>query len=123
MRHTPFHEGSETVVKILEAARLQNKYWDALEAAFDSQNQWAIHHVADAEKLWKHLANRGLDINKLKTDMHSEAIARRIAQDMADARELKVTKTPGFFVNGKPLIQFGYKPLQELIKQEYLKYY
>jgi protein-disulfide isomerase len=37
---------------------------------------------------------------------------------MADARSLKVTKTPGFFVNGKPLVSFGYDQLQALIEAE-----
>jgi len=46
------------------------------------------------------------------------AITRLIEQDMVDARTLKGTKTPGFFVNGKPLVSFGYDQLQALIEVE-----
>ena len=44
------------------------------------------------------------------------AIARLIAQDVADARALGVTKTPGFFVNGRPLTVFGYEQLVALVR-------
>lgn len=37
---------------------------------------------------------------------------------MADARALGVTKTPGFFVNGRPLPRFGLEELQTLVKEE-----
>ena len=31
VRYAPLHQGSDTAVKILEAAREQGKYWQALE--------------------------------------------------------------------------------------------
>lgn len=34
---------------------------------------------------------------------------------------LKVDKTPGFFVNGQPLQQFGVQQLKDLIAQELRK--
>ena len=43
LRYTPFHDGSDYVVKVLEAAREQGKYWEVLEAAFASQPAWASH--------------------------------------------------------------------------------
>ena len=47
--------------------------------------------------------------------MATPGVAAVIAQDLADARTLKVTRTPGFFVNGKPLVNFGYEQLQKLV--------
>ena len=38
-----------------------------------------------------------------------------IAQDIADGRTLNVTKTPEFFVNGRPLPVFGYEELKKLV--------
>ena len=46
--------------------------------------------------------------------MRAPEIAKLIAQDVEDARTLDVTKTPGFFVNGKPLVDFGFKQLKQL---------
>jgi protein-disulfide isomerase len=47
--------------------------------------------------------------------MVSPEITQRIAQDIADARTLNVRKTPEFFVNGRPLVNFGYEPLKTLV--------
>ena len=52
MRYTPFHNGSDEVVKILDAAHLQNKFWDVLEETYATQSAWAINHTAHPEKLW-----------------------------------------------------------------------
>ena len=118
MRYLPLHQGSDEVVKILQAAHQQNKFWEILDAAYASQSSWAIHHVAEPQLFWKMLTDTKLDIEKAKQDAQSTAIAQRIQQDTSDARQLNVTKTPGFFVNGKPLINFGSQPLKELIETE-----
>ena len=118
MRYTPFHKGSDYVVKLLEAAKLQNKFWETLEAAYESQSVWSSHDNPQPEKLWMRLGGVGLDLKRAKVDMQSATIAQHIQQDMSDARQLQVTKTPGFFVNGKPLVQFGYEQLQALVESE-----
>lgn len=118
LRYTPFHDGSDYVVKILEAARKQGKFWETLEVTFASQPAWASHHQPQPEKLWPYLGQIGLDIEKVKNDMHSSVITDRIRQDMSDARQLQVTKTPGYFVNGKPLVQFGSQQLQRMVEAE-----
>ena len=118
LRYTPFHEGSDDVVKILEAARMQGKFWETLEIMFASQPAWASHHQPQPEKLWAYLGRIDLDLERVRQDMNSSEISDRIRQDMEDARQLQVTKTPGYFVNGKPLIQFGYEQLQNLVEAE-----
>jgi protein-disulfide isomerase len=118
MRYLPLHQGSDEVVKILQAANQQNKFWEVLDDAYASQSSWTMHHVAQPQLFWNMLADSKLDIKKTKLDAKITAIEQQIQQDISDARQLNVTKTPGFFVNGKPLINFGYKPLQELIEAE-----
>jgi protein-disulfide isomerase len=103
---------------ILEAARMQGKYWETLELMFETQNIWASHHNYQPERLWDVLPRAGLDIERIKKDMHSPAIAKIIEQDMADVKTLNVQKTPGYFVNGRPLQQFGYRQLAQLIQSE-----
>lgn len=118
MRYAPFHQGSDYVVKILEAARFQNKFWETLEAAYEAQPFWAQHGNPQPQSLWNHLGGVGLDIEKAKKDMQSPTFDKRIAQDLEDARALQVNKTPSFFVNGKPLITFGYRQLKALVESE-----
>lgn len=118
LRYAPFHEGSDKVVALLEAARKQGKFWEALEAVFGSQDDWAPNHVAQVERVWPHLQGLGLDLDRVRADMSAPEIANVIAQDLADARTLNVTQTPEYFVNGKPLPSFGSEQLQTLVDEE-----
>lgn len=118
LRYAPFHDGADNFVKILEAARMQGKYWETLDVMFKTQNIWASHHDWKPERLWDILPQAGVDIDKIRKDMHSPEIARIIEQDMADVKALNVQKTPGYFVNGKPLQTFGYRQLHDLIQAE-----
>lgn len=123
LRYAPFHAGSDTVVKILEAARKQDKFWETLEAVLASQPRWAPNHRAEVELLWPQLGNLGLDMERIRRDMQAPEIERVIAQDVADAKALNVTKTPEFFVNGRPLPSFGYDQLKKLVDDAVAKAY
>jgi protein-disulfide isomerase len=118
VRYAPFHAGADQIVRILEAAGMQGKYWETLDLTLRSQAMWAINHQAQPERLLPILAGAGLDVERLRTDMNSAEITRIIQQDIADAQALGVQKTPGFFVNGKPLVNFGYQQLQDLVESE-----
>jgi protein-disulfide isomerase len=117
VRYAPFHRGSDQVVAALEAARKQGRYWQALEALLASQAQWVLHHTAQLQLAWQQLAGAGVNVEQAKNDMGAPEIGRLIAQDIEDARTLKVTKTPEFFVNGKPMPSFGYDELQSLVRE------
>ena len=115
LRYAPFHNGSNKVVALLETARRQGKFWVALEALLENQSDWVRNHTANVDLAWKHLGGIGLNMEQMAFDMTSPEIASVIAQDVADAKALKVTKTPEFFVNGKPLPTFGFEELKGLV--------
>ena len=117
VRYLPLHSGSEDVVKILEAARLQGKFWEALEAAYATQGKWAINHQAYPELFWKSISSVGLDPEQVSRDMQSPTVSQNVRQDTEDAKTLGVSKTPGFFVNGKPLIEFGQMQLLQMVNE------
>ena len=117
LRYAPFHKGSDQVVAALEAARKQGKYWQALEALLARQDDWVQNHAAQVARIWPLLEAAGLDLQKLRSDMAAPEIAGVIEQDLLDAQTLKVTKTPEYFVNGKPLPRFGIEPLKQLIDE------
>jgi protein-disulfide isomerase len=118
LRYAPFHDGADYFVKILEAAGRQGMYEKTLDIMYKSQPYWASHHNPQPEKIWQFLRESGLDLERLKADMNDPAIEKIIARDLADAKALNVRKTPGFFVNGRPLQTFGYQQLQALIYSE-----
>ncbi len=121
VRHAPLHQGSDTAVKILEAARLQGQYWPAVERALAGQPQWAAHGNARPELIWDLITDVGLDMAKARADADSPAVAQLLSQDIADMKALKVDRTPGFFVNGTPLRDFGEAQLRALVDQEIKK--
>jgi protein-disulfide isomerase len=118
VRLVPFHNGSDEVLKLLWAARKQGKFWEALEAMLANQAVWTRNHTVLKESIWKPLETVGLDMAQLKADMNAPEIARQIEQDLKDAKMLKVTQTPEYFVNGRPLPDFGLEQLQQLIRAE-----
>ena len=118
VRHVAFHAGSDYAVRILEASRKQDKYWETLEALLASQRQWTQHHTVLPEKIGPAIAGVGLDMDKLMADMNSVEVMTRIEKDKKDAIFLKVSKTPDYYVNGRPLPSFGRQQLAQLIGEE-----
>jgi protein-disulfide isomerase len=115
IRYAPFHKNSDYVVKVLEAARKQGKFQEALEALFAAQARWAPNHTPQPDLVWNFLDGIGLDLQRARQDVFAPDIAKNVAQDIADAKALNVTQTPEFFVNGKPMPSFGYEQLATLV--------
>lgn len=117
-RFAPLHPGSDQVSAMLEAARRQDRYAEALEIMFSTQKLWASHGQPNLDGLWGLLEEGGIDIVRLRADMNDPAVAAAIAEDVKDAGTLGVKATPEFFVNGKPLPTWGMRQLTELVQSE-----
>jgi protein-disulfide isomerase len=117
IRHVPFHQGAEFVVRLLEASRSQDKYWQTLEALLATQDRWAPHHTVQPDLVWPVIAGVGLDTDRLRADMSAPEVAARMQRDIDDAKALKVTATPEYFVNGRPMPSFGLQQLQDLVSE------
>ena len=117
MRYIPFYTGSEEIVKMLEAAHHQGKYWQALELLFNNQHRWAVNHVPQPMQARSILNDLAMDHEKLDADMDHPEITRAIQQDVKDSQALNVWTVPKFFVNGRPLPSFGYEQLSQLVKE------
>ncbi|HEX4886230.1 MAG TPA: thioredoxin domain-containing protein [Casimicrobiaceae bacterium] len=115
MRHVPFHPGSDDVVAMLEASKRQGKYWEALEALLRQQDRWVHNHRASPDDALAVLGGAGIDVARIRADMQQPQVRDAVAQDVADAKALKVTKTPEYFVNGKPLPKFGLDELKTMV--------
>ena len=121
IRHVPFHDGVEYVVRILEASRNQDKYWETLEALLATQRQWVQNHVVQPERVLPAIASVDLDLEQLEADLNSDEVQQRMDRDLQDSKTLKVVATPEYFVNGRPLPSFGQEPLANLIREELQK--
>lgn len=117
LRYMTFHKNSGYAVGILEGARRQGKYWEALELLFARQPEWASHHAPKPELLVVYMKELGLDIEQLKASAEDSEVKSRILQDKDDGMLLGVRGTPTFFVNGKLLPRLGYQELRSAIQE------
>lgn len=118
IRYAPFHQGSDQVVKLLEAARRQNKYAPVLEAVLAAQPQWADHGQPNVGLAFKVAEQAGLNLEKAMADVQKPEVDAVLQQDVEDLTALEVTRTPTFFVNGKGLPSFGREQLAALVAEE-----
>ncbi len=118
IRYAPFHQGSDQVVKLLEASKRQDKYWQVLEMVLAAQPMWANHGNPNVDLAYKAAEQAGLDIPKALADAANPAVEAAIKQDMQDLTALGVKQTPTFFVNGRSLPSFGPDQLAALVAEE-----
>ena len=116
LRYAPYHKDSDAVVKMLEATKKQDKFMETLELVFATQKYWTKNHTADLNALWAILIKAEiLDMDKLIVDMKDPKLDEIVKQELADAKTLNASKTPSYYVNGKPLQVFGLDQLVDLI--------
>lgn len=116
IRYLPFHKGSEAAIGILEAARMQGVYEPVLQAVFAALPQW--HNDSELKAAWSAAEAAGLDVEKAREQIRSPTITQNLELDVADGQAYKVSQTPTFFVNGKPVEPFGPKQLNDLVSRE-----
>ena len=90
----PQHTFGGAAAEAAEAAGKQGKYWEMHDLLFARQEDMS-------DTLWMELAKElKLDEVQFTTDMKSQAVKDKIANDKADGVALGINSTPTFFLNG-----------------------
>lgn len=118
VRYAAFHQGSDEAIRVLEAARKQGKFAEALSALFDRQEEWASHGAPNPARAWDIAGESGVDLARARRDANAAPVANVLKRESEDLIALKVERTPTFFVNGKPLPNFGAQELLDLVAAE-----
>jgi protein-disulfide isomerase len=103
-KHLPldFHPMAMPAAKMFEAISLQDhkkaeKFHDEVFTNQKDLNQ-------GGEEFLKKVAKKvGADVKKMEKDMNSEAVTKKIATDMEEAKKFEFSGTPGFLINGVSL--------------------
>lgn len=103
LRYTVFHQGSDEAVRILEVARMQDKFEQVLNALLEKQPTWAVDGNPQLDVAWRVAGAVGLDLKKAESDRLFPGITAVLNQDAADVEAVGVNQTPTFFLNGKRL--------------------
>ncbi len=110
-RHLPLdalHPHARTASIASVCAEEQGKFWEYHELLF--QNQQALGD----EQLVKYASELGLDMSAFKACIASPKAAERVRVDAEDARQVGITGTPAFFING--IMLSGAQPLDAFKK-------
>ena len=81
LRYTVFHEGSDEAVRILEAARMQDKFEPVLDALLEQQPGWAVHGAPQMDVAWEIAGAAGLDLERAESDKLFPGITGILNQD------------------------------------------
>jgi protein-disulfide isomerase len=121
IRYAPLHQGSDQVIKLLEAAKRQGKFLPVLEAVLQAQPTWADHGRPNPDAAYAVAQQAGLDMPRAMEDMQKPEMQALLQQDVDDMKSLQVRQTPTFFVNGRSLPSFGPDQLSALVAEEVAK--
>jgi Protein-disulfide isomerase len=118
LRYAAFHEGSDTAVKIIEAARLQDRFLPVLEALLARQPEWAVHGSPNLDLAWSIAGEAGLDVELARQDILRPGMVGLLNADAADVERFGVRQTPTFLVNGKSPAGPDPQALADLVASE-----
>ena len=99
-RHFPLdnHVHARPAAAAAEAAGLQGKFWEMHDQLYQEQAVWM--KATDVQTLFHSYAGMlGLDIERFKKDMQSEAVKARVDSDHKRGTSLGVKNTPTIFLN------------------------
>lgn len=95
-RHFPLsqHLLAKPAAQAAEAAGMQGKFWEYHSLLFAHQPDF------QPDRLIGYAKDLGLDTDKFKQDMNSDAVAQRVLVDQTDGNKARVDVTPTFFLDG-----------------------
>ena len=111
------HQNAQISAQAGEAAGLQGKFWQMHDILFDNQAVWSdLPNARDT--FVKYATNLGLDIERFKRDMDSDAVKNKIENDYQAGIKSGINSTPSFFLNGEKITgPQSYEEFKKLIEQ------
>ncbi len=99
---TEIHKNALIASRAAEAANIQGKFWEMHNKLFETQRSWS--EMNDPTSVFTAYAQElGLDVAKFTTDLKSSAVNDIIQADRAEAKELDLSGTPSFTINGQKI--------------------
>jgi len=101
-RHFPlsFHAQAQKAAEASECASEQGKFWEFHDLVFGEQSK--INGGVTQLKAWA--KQLGLNQSKFDSCLDSGSKADIVKNDLLDGNKMGVTGTPGFFVDGNPIV-------------------
>jgi RNA polymerase sigma factor (sigma-70 family) len=91
----PQHEFAELAAEASMAAAAQGKFWEFHDLTLASQDDLSRETLLNIAK------QIGLDVPRFRLELDSKLYANVIAADVAVAKDIEITATPSFVINGR----------------------
>lgn len=96
------HQNSTIAAYAAQAAGLQGKFWEMHDILFENQSDWSV--AKDPQEFFREYAKKiGLNAEQFSKDSVSTAVKERVARDEKQAIDARLSGTPTFYLNGKPI--------------------
>jgi len=105
----PFHRNAKLAHQAAEAAKNQGKFWEMYDLLFANQKKADGTTGLDEASIMGYATQIGLDMDKFKADLTSDATIKIVDADIAAGSAAGVNGTPHFLLNGTELS--GAQPL------------
>ena len=115
----PTHQYALAAARSAEAAGMQGKFWEMHDLLYENQKSWS--NAFDVRPIFEGCATKiGLNLEKFRSDLSGETVAKRILEDGKRGRSLGVQGTPTVFMNGSevPFESLAPEKLRVLINNE-----
>tara|TARA_B100002051_G_C16742907_1_gene645474 strand:+ start:3891 stop:4577 length:687 start_codon:yes stop_codon:yes gene_type:complete len=114
-RHFPFlSNASAQAALAAEAAGQQGKFYEMHDMIFQNQAEWSGGAAANTF-FAKYAEEIGLDMDQYRRHLGSSVLRDRIQSQFNGGREIGVTGTPTFFLNGERLVYETYEQFEAQI--------
>lgn len=97
------HKNGRASALAAEAAGEQGKFWEMHDLLYAKQKEWGGKPVEDRSLFEKYANELGLDLEKFKQAMASDAVGQKVTESYDNGIALKVQGTPTFFLNGEKI--------------------
>ncbi len=102
-RHFPlsYHEKAQISAQATEAAGMQGKFWEMLDAIYLNSAEWGeLSLEAYTDWLNTKATELDLDVTLFNQDIESDAVIQKVADDVTSGRQANITGTPTVYLNG-----------------------
>jgi protein-disulfide isomerase len=109
----PIHNYAQQAAVAAEAASQQGKFFEFHDALFTNQQEWS-NSATPQTFFVKYAEELSLDVEKFKMHQNSSVLRDEVRKDLSAARELGLTGTPTFFLNGE---RMQFETFEDFIRQ------
>jgi len=110
----PQHANAKAAAEAAEAAGAQGKFWEMHDKLYATQAEWS-DSKNPLDLFSQYASDLGLDVNKFKSDVSSNAYSSVVQQGLTDGATAGVQGTPTIYVNGVEAADYGVTTLTTVI--------